>query len=171
MVQVTIFGGHDGQLRGDKWFYLTLFGSCDLLRPTIARQLLANRGNEGQAVAPERKPYFLTLFGGVDIKSPTLCAEFIDLKEMLGAGLLTMTDWERAVTGLGQEGSGVASFTIFGGFNETALPSENEEIESLASQRHLGNVSESAGQILQFGIGQGGSERRATIHRAIQTTV
>jgi len=171
MVQVTIFGGHDGQLRGDKLFYLTLFGGCDLIRPTIARQLLATRGSSGQALPPAKKPFFLTVFGGVDIKSPTLCAEFIDLQGMLAAGLLTMADWERAVAGLGQEGSGVASFTIFGGFDETALPSEDEEIESLASQQHLGNISESAGQVLQFGIGQSGSERRATIHRAMQTTV
>lgn len=171
MLQVTIFGGHDGQLRGDKLFYLTLFGGCDLIRPTIARQLLATRGSAGQPTAPARRPFFLTIFGGVDIKSPTLSAEFIDLKEMLGAGLLTMADWERAVAGLGQEESSVASFTIFGGFDETALPSENEEIESLAAQQHLGNISESAGKVLQFGIGQGGSERRATIHRAMQTTV
>lgn len=171
MIQVTIFGGHEGQLRYDKWFYLTLFGGCDLIRPTIARQLLARREGDRQAIAPAKKPFFLTLFGGVDIKSPTLAEEFIDLKEMLAGGLLTMGDWERAVANLGRDEWGVASFTMFGGFDETALPTEDEEIESLAAQRHLGNIPESAGQVLQFGIGQRGSERRATIHRAIQAGV
>ena len=71
---------------------------------------------------------------------------------------------------LGRIDAGVASFTMFGGLGEYELPSEDEEVDSLATQRHLGNITESAGQILQYGIGHGGAERRATIQRAVHAT-
>lgn len=170
MIHVTIFAGHDGRLQPDKRFYLTLFGGCDLVRPTVARQLLAQRGKEGQPPVADPRPFFLTLFGAVDIKSPTLAEEFLDLREMLNSGLLTMGDWDRSMARLGQTSAALGSLTIFAGFDECAVPSEEEEVESLAVQRHLGNISESAGQILQFGIGQHGSERIATLRRAVLAT-
>ena len=171
MFQVTIFGGHDGRLRYDKWFYLTLFGGVDLVRPTIAHQLIAKRqAQQDRIPIARRKPFFLTIFGAVDIKSPTLAAEFIDLKEMLRSEQLTLEEWDRAVANLGRLDPGVASFTLFGGFDECGLPSENEEVDSLATQRHLGNIPESAGQVLQYGIGHDGAERHVTLGRAIRAT-
>jgi hypothetical protein len=167
MIQVTIFGGHDGQLRYDKYVYITLFGGCEMVRPTIARQLVMARQPGGPDQPKRRKPFFLTIFGGSEIKSPTLAEEFIDLRELIATGMLQVGDWERALTDLARADTGVASFTLFGGFDERALPSEDEEVEGLALQRHLGNIPEPAGQILQFGIGQHGSERTATLRRAL----
>jgi len=199
MIQVTIFSGHEGRLRSDRFFYFTLFGGCDLVRPTIARQLMALRGREerdradgrgqhaGMGPSPgfrvanmelvgrhgERGhrrggPFFLTIFGGVDIKSPTLAEEFLDLREMISGGALTLEDWDRAMASLGSADIPIASFTLFGGFDECELPSESEEIDSLAIQRHLGNISESAGRVLQLGIGQRDARRSATVRRALQ---
>ena len=71
---------------------------------------------------------------------------------------------------LGQPSGSVASLTLFAGLDEHVVPSEDEEIESLATQQHLGNIPESAGQVLQYGIGQKGSERIATVKRAVQAT-
>ena len=102
MIQVTIFAGHDGRLRYDKWFYLTLFAGCDLVRPTVARQLLMRRHAEQEGHAAVRKPFFLTIFAGVGITSPTLAEEFIDLREMVHGGALNMDDWERAMADLGR---------------------------------------------------------------------
>ena len=167
MIQVTIFAGHEGRLRYDKWFYLTLFAGCDLVRPTVARQLLMRRHAEQEGRVAMRKPFFLTIFGGVDIKSPTLAEEFIDLREMVHGGALDMDDWERAMADLGRADAGIASFTIFGGFDECGLPRETEEIDSLAVQCHVGNISDSARQVLQLGIGQRDGERRAVVRRAI----
>ncbi len=167
MIKVTIFSGHSGRLRADQSFYLTLFGGFELVRPTIARQLLAQRQADRDHRSSGRRPFFLTIFGSGSIKSPTLTEEFIDLHEMLRSNLMTMEDWERAIADLDRFDIGVASFTIFGGFEESKLPSEAEEIDSLAVQRHLGNISESAGQVLQCCIGQHGAERRATVRRAI----
>ncbi|MGD2110081.1 MAG: hypothetical protein PVI86_11910 [Phycisphaerae bacterium] len=168
MIQVTIFGGHDGRLRFDKWFYLTLFGGCDLIRPTMARQLLMQRQaqKEGHQIQ-HRKPFFLTIFGGVDIKSPTLAEEFIDLREMVNSGLMTLDEWDRSLVLLEQADGGIASFTLFAGMSENELPSEDEEIDSLAVQCHLGNISDSASQALRYGIGQHGAERTATVRRAL----
>lgn len=166
MIQVTVFSGHDGQLRHDRLFYLTLFGGCDLVRSTVARQILARR-RERRDLAPVRRPFFLTIFGGVDIKAPTLAQEFLDLREMLHGGLLQREELDGWLAELHESEGSVGSFTLFGGFDECALPSENEEIDSLGVQRHLGNVSEEACRVLQLGIGQRDSERRATLRRAV----
>ena len=64
----------------------------------------------------------------------------------------------------------ISSFTLMGGFSECELPSEDEEVDSLALQRHLGHIPESAGQILQYGIGRRGAERFATLRRALAAT-
>jgi hypothetical protein len=170
MIHVTIFGGHEGHLQPDKRFYLTLFGGCELKRPTVARQLFARR-QTGRNPHAENKPFFLTLFGTAGTKAPTLAEEFIDLREMISSGMLAPADWERSLLELGHTGGAIASLTIFGGFDECELPSENEEVESLAVHRHLGNIPEAAGEVLQYGIGQQGAERTATVRRAIQTAV
>jgi len=170
MIQVTIFSGHSGLLRFDKSFYLTLFGGFELIRPTVARQLLTQRQAERGNRPVERRPFFLTIFGGGTIKSPTLAAEFIDLREMINGGLLNISDLERAMADLSNTGAVFASFTLFGGFDECKLPSENEEVDSLAVHHHLGNIDENATQVLQYGIGQAGSERTATLRRAILAT-
>lgn len=170
MIHVTMFAGHDGQLQPDKRFYLTMFGGCDLVRPTVARQLLHERQVAQSGRPPTHTPFFLTIFGGVDITYPTLAEEFLDLREMLNSRLLSMEDWDRSMAQLGRAGTSVASFTMFGGFGEFELPSENQEVDSLAVQQHLGNIPESAGSVLQYGIGQKGSERTATLRRAVLAT-
>ncbi len=167
MIHATIFGGHEARLQPERGFFLTLFGACQLSWPTVARQLLTQRQLERDHQPPGGKPFFLTIFGGAGIKSPTLTEEFIDLREMIRGGLLAMEDWERSMVQLGRTGGALASFTIFGAFDECELPSEDEEVDSLAIQRHLGSIPESAGQVLQYGIGQRGAERTATVRRAI----
>ncbi len=186
MIQATVFSGHDGRLRFEKSIYLTVFGGCELTCPTLARQILSGRRTvqaqetydgkplaskllESESRPKHRKPFFLTIFGSVDIKSPTLAAEFIDLREMLESGLLTLADWDRALVDLGRGDWSVASLTLFGGFDECKLPSEDEEIDSLALQRHLGTIPEGATEVLQHGIGQRDVERRSAIRRAVLT--
>ena len=170
MIQATIFSGRSGELRLDNSFYLTFFGGFELHRPTIARQILVRRQAAHEHRSTVQRPFFLTIFGGGTIKCPTLAAEFIDLKETIAGGLLDMSDWDRAMADLSRADAAFGSFTLFGGLDECKLPTEEEEIDSLAVQRHLGNISEDAGQVLQFGIGQSGSERNATLRRAIHAT-
>lgn len=169
MIQITIFAGHEGEMRYDKAIYFTVFGGCTLIKPTVARQIMIHR-QHGDAKPARRKPFFLTLFGGTEIKSPTLAAEFIDMREMINGGTLSMEDWDRTMSEAGRFQDSVGSLTLFGSFEESTLPTEAEEIDSLAIQCHLGNVHDSARRILQTGIGQGESERRAILRRAIQDT-
>lgn len=166
MLQVCILGAHDGIIRPEKKLCLTLLGGADFKRATVARQVLADRqrSNEGKERPVQ---LFITILGGVDIKVPTLAEEFLDLRQLLDSRSLTMDDWDRALADLGRSDVTIASFTLLGGFSECALPSEDEEIEGIAVQRHLGNISESAGDILKYGIGQRDSERRATLRRAV----
>jgi len=167
MIQFCIMSGYEGRIRPEPKIYVTFMGGCDLKRETVARQILAQRlhQREGKTQAPRQ--FFLTVMGRVEIKCPTLAEEFIDLREMINSGTLSMDDWDRAMADLGRTDVSIASFTLMGGFSENELPSENEEIESLAVQRHLGTISDSAGQVLQFGVGQRDAERRATLRQAI----
>jgi hypothetical protein len=167
MIHVTIFGGHGGRLQGDKRVFITLFGGTELFRPTIARQLLVQKQNQKDGHVTPRRPFMLTIFGGVEITYPTLAEEFLDLRELVSSNLLAMSDWDRSMALLSDPSGSVASFTMFGACEENNLPTEDAEVDSLASQHHLGNISSSAAQVLQFGIGQKGSERAAAVKRAL----
>ncbi len=167
MVQITIFAGHDGQLRSDKLFYFTLFAGCDLVRPTAARQAQDYSERRRANRPPPPRPFFLTIFAGVDIKSPTMAEEYLDLREMLSAGALTLDDWERAIGRVSSSEGSIGSLTLFGGMGENEIPSESEEIEALALHRHLGNISDEAGRVLQYGIGQHNAERYSIVRQAV----
>jgi len=188
MVKITIFGSYEGRLNLDNEFYFTLFGGCELVRPTIARQLVAKRQTERNTPKPagkradwcgdvmgsgltcnpnRRRPFFFTMFGSTEIKAPTLAEEFIDLREAISSGVLTMEDWSRSLADLSRPEGSIGSFTLFGGFEDDTTPSEDQEVDALAIQRHLGNVSEQASQALQLGIGQRESERRAVLGHAL----
>lgn len=167
MVQVTIFAQHEGQLRSDKLFYLTMFGTCELTVPTGAKLTLMRREQEKQHRHDRSKPFFLTLFGQTEIKLPTIAEEYLDLRQMIDGGLLTLEEWELSMAMTAAGDGSVSSFTMFAGFEEGSLPSENSEIDSLALHRHLGNISEASSQVLQYGIGQPEIERLATLRRAL----
>jgi len=167
MIQFCIMSGYEGRVRAERKLYVTLMGGCELKRATVARQILSQRLNEREGKTHPPRQFFLTIMGGVAIRCPTLAEEFIDLREMINSGALSMDDWDRAIADLGRSDVSIASFTFMGGFSENALPEEEEEIESLAVQRHLGTISDSAGQVLQFGVGQRDAERRATLRRAV----
>ena len=188
MIQVTIFSGREGPLRYDNTFYLTLFGACEMTKPTLARHLMIAQqrvqpepepvrgdawGTMAKAMRQEarnQKPFFLTVFGAVSIKNPTLAEELVDLQELIRSGELSLEEWDRAMLTLSHLGSSCSSFTLFAGFDESELPSEDEEVNSLAMQCHLGNISDSSREVLQAGIGLKESDRRAVLHRAVMAT-
>lgn len=167
MIQFCIMGGYEGLIRPERKFYFTLMGGAELRRPTVARQILAQRQNEARGLPKAPRQYFITIMGGVDIQCPTLAEEFIDLREMIQSRALSMADWDKAMADLTSTDVSIGSFTLMGGFAESVLPSEDKEIESLAVQRHLGNISDRATEVLQYGIGQQNAERRATLRRAV----
>jgi len=190
MIQITIFGGREGPYRYDNTFYLTLFGACELTKPTLARQYIIARQHETASPQGQHspsfwqklesfgttrprygiysaKPFFLTVFGAASIKNPTLAEELVDLQELIRSGELSLDEWDRAMLSLSNLESSCSSFTLFAAFDESELPSEDEEVNSLAMQCHLGNISESSREILQAGIGLKESDRRAVVHRAV----
>ncbi|MHC4696447.1 MAG: hypothetical protein ACYTFA_06880 [Planctomycetota bacterium] len=191
MIKVTIFGGHEGRLNFDTQFYFTMFGNCEVVRPTLARQLVALRQAERDAAPPadetfdysdgrmrfryrrplSGRPFFFTMFGATEIKSPTLAEEFVDLREAMDSKTLSTEDCERLIASVGLSEGSIGSFTLFAAFEEGAPPAEDKEVDSLAVQRHLGNVSEQAGRVLQLGIGQSEGERRAVLRQAITADV
>jgi hypothetical protein len=166
MFKITICGGHEGQFRQERKLYLTLCGACELVRPTLARQLVTDHGMRNDPSRRPARPFFITIMGATEIKYPTLAAEFIDLREMMRSGALSRDAWERGLAEISRQEGTVGSFTIMAGFDENTLPTEEEEIDSLAIQYHVGNIDDSARRILQSGIGRAGVERGAVIHRA-----
>ena len=167
MIQVCIMSGHEGRLGSEGKIYLTLMGACELRRPTFARQIV-NRRQQANG-APVSRQTFVTLMGATEILAPTLAEEFLELSELLGTGAMTMADWDRAVLETGRSDANFATFTLMGAFDECALPEEPDEIDALALHQHLGHISESACEVLRYGIGQRDAERRATLRRALGT--
>ena len=167
MLQWCMFGGYEGMIGPERRCYVTLFGGCELRRPTLARQLLASQ-RAGAGGAHFGKKVVITLFGSTEIKSPTLAEEFIDLREAARTNLLDLLKWDNYLVDLERwQNSAVVSFTMFGAFEESCLPSEDDEIEGLALQRHLGNIGDTSGRLLELGIGQSGAQRRSVIHQAV----
>lgn len=166
MVNFSIFGGHEGQLSPDKRVYVTIFGGCDLRRPTMVRQVLELRRRTLAAV--ERPScFFLTLFGGVHLKYPTLAEEYTELFDALRSGTLTLEEWDRAA---GQAAAGLAprvsSLTVFGGLGSEDLPDDDAELEALALQRHVGAIPPAVAEMLMLAIGHGGAQRISAVRFA-----
>lgn len=166
MFQVCIMSGLEGNLGSENKVYLTVLGGCELTCPTVARQIVAalTRTENGRRDRPRQ--VFVTILGATEIKAPTLAQEYLDLRDLIQAGTLSVDDWDRTVSEVGRADVELQSYTVMGGFSDCELPSESEEIESLAMQRHLGNIAPEAGQILECAVGQRGAERRATLRRA-----
>ncbi len=117
---------------------------------------------------PRRRHAAVTLFGSTEIKAPTLAEEFIDLQEAIRSGALAPDELYRFTAGLTDDDSGpLFSLTLFGAFEEVSLPDEDEEVDALALQQHLGNISDSAARVLQLGVGQSDAHRRAVVQQAI----
>lgn len=171
MLQVCIMGGHDGRLQPEKKVYLTLFGGVELARPTVARQILAYRTQQSDGSFKPSRHIFITICAGVEISAPTLAEEFIDLRELIQSGQLSLRDWEMCMADVAKFDSSITSFTLMGGFSETGLPSEKEEIDSLAVQQYLGTIPEQVIDILKFGVGQKSVDRRSTLRKALQISV
>lgn len=170
MLQFCIFGGYEGRLRPEKKVHVTVFGACELVRPTLARQILSAR-ETGLSRRPTPQITFVTIFGGTEIRCPTLAEEFVDLKELYQSGVLSNFDWDRLMSEVAaNDNDGFLTFTLFGGFEEAALPSEDVEAEALALHRHLGNISDEAGRVLQLGVGQQMTQRRSVLRQAISAS-
>ncbi len=169
MIQFCIMSGQESKIRPEAKVYVTLMGGMELKRDTLARQILSQRQRQRQGQIAPPKQFFLTIMGATEVTCPTLAEEFIDLQQLMRTGELTMADWDRAMTDLGRLDVSISSFTLMGGFSENELPSESAEIDSLALQRHLGNITADAGEVLKHGIGQRDAERHVVIRRALQT--
>jgi hypothetical protein len=169
MIQFCIMSGLEARIRPEPKIYVTLMGGCELKRETLARQILAQRQRKREGKEGPPRQFFLTIMGATEITCPTLAEEFLDLQQLIRTGELSVADWDRALADLGRLDVSIASFTLMGAFCECELPSETQEIDSLALQRHLGNISTDAGEVLQHGIGQRDAERYSVVRRALQT--
>lgn len=169
MIHFCIFGGHNGQLVADQAVYFTMFGGCELKQPTIAKRMIEIRRLQSAGLPTQRRNFFITIFGGTEITLPTLSEEFLDLQEAIRSGLLTLEQWNAAAAQMSNESVGYGSFTFMGGFESASLPKEEEEVDGLAINRHLGHISDSAGKTLELGIGRSGSSRSAVLRQALGT--
>jgi hypothetical protein len=168
MLQVSVFGSYEGRLRAEKKLYFTMFGGSDLMRPSLARRIERARRLRGGSQDRPHRCVVVTLFGATEIKSPTLAEEYLDLKAMMDAGLISLGGWDRDVSDVQAfEETTISGITLFGGFDEDSLPEEDTEVDALATHRHLGNISEAAGKILELGIGQTGGQRYAVLREAL----
>jgi hypothetical protein len=167
MIHFCICGGHDGDLSSEHRVCITVFGACELRLPTLAKRLLEQKHRRKEGL-PKRSHFFITLCGATELKSPTMAEEFIALQDAVDSGALTLAEYDDAIGRLnGDTGIECGSFTMMGAFSNDALPAENEEVDGLAINRHLGRITDEAGATLEMGVGQKGSQRSGVLRKAL----
>ncbi len=167
MFHFCIMGGRDGELTAGEKICVVIFGGAEFRLPTIAKQILENRHRAKNGL-PRRSHLFVTICGGTALKVPTLAEEFMAMREAVNSGALSLDDWDRSAVELAaDEGVRYESFTLMGGFSSSELPAENEEVDGLAINRHLGQIDAEAGAALELGVGQHGAQRSAIVRRAL----
>ena len=165
MFQWCMFGGYEGRWGPEAKIYFTMFGGCELRWPTIAKQMVDIRHSD-KFGGSSPTHVFVTMFAGTEVTTPTLAQEYLDLRSALHSGQLTLDDWDRAtiqIAGLRRSGS----FTLFGSFDGDSLPNEDDELEDLALNRHLGYLSNEVSELLMRAVGQRGPSRAAAVRQAV----
>ncbi|MFH1748824.1 MAG: hypothetical protein ABIG44_17460 [Planctomycetota bacterium] len=170
MIHLCLFGGQGGQIGDGRKVYMTLFGGCEVRRPTVARQLVEAQ-QHGQTNSTTTGPFFITFFGGTSVKAPTLAQEYLDLQDALRSGILTMDQWDRTIARVFGQFRPLGSLTLFGSFDGDELPSEDEELDDMALNRHLGQIPDDAVDLLMPAVGQRGATRTASVRQALASTL
>jgi hypothetical protein len=173
MVHFTMFGGHEGQLTPGRSVYINIFGGTELRRPAFAARISDTRRSGS---APSRWQHFLiNLFGAIEVKWPTLAEEYLSLLDALRGGAFSLDDWDRMA---GRSDSlalasaaHIGSLNLFGGIDGDALPTEDEELDSLSFQRHAGVIPPRALDQLVLAIGSRGAQRLAAVRQAVGLTL
>jgi hypothetical protein len=167
MAHFSMFGGNNGQLAPGRDFYITIFGGCDLKRPTAASHIVELRGQPAYA-RDRSQGIFCTLCGGTTLTYPTLAEEYLALRDALRSGTITLEDWDRSLARPGGVGPLRAmSLTLFGSFDGEVVPREEKELDDLSLQRHLGQIPEAAVQLLMLAVGQIGLQRLTAVRQAV----
>ena len=167
MASFCMFGSHGGQLGPAGGVHITIFGASELLRPPVARQII-DRREEVHKRRSRPMQVLVTLFGAAGVRWPTLAEEYLVLREALRSGDLTLDDWDRYIGGaIGTELPGIHPVTLCGTFNADGLPEDEEELDALAMQQHLGHLSEQTVAFLTMAVGQRGAQRLTAVRHAL----
>ena len=148
MIHFTVFGGTETELTANLRVCFTLFGGTDILRPTLARQILQSKRrsrseSHSGRFALRRRCLAVTVFGATSVQCPTLAEEFVDLKALLASETITRQEWDRAVSRLSEEESAAefVTLTIFAGFG-VEFPSKSDEIDRIEKHAEMGLVNQ-----------------------------
>ncbi len=186
MVHFTMFGGSDVRLGEDRKVIITMFGSTDVCKATLAKRLLYEKQRLEQHKEQQSTPrsilervfgrestpsrhrnhIALTLFGGTDIIAPPLVDEFLDMRELVSRKLILPEEWNALLVRLDQEegSDGISTFTLFGGLGESSR-SDAEEIQKNQSARQLGLINNDEERSLQAIVGKDARQIRTLIRQ------
>ncbi|QOJ14565.1 MAG: hypothetical protein HRU75_07895 [Planctomycetia bacterium] len=172
MLQFCFCGGYEGQLRPDRpRVYVTIFGACEVKLASMATLASAHE-RSGRPDGPRRGSYFITFCGGSEVKRITLAEEYCDLLQALRSGAISDPSWEALVTdAYSHSVQNIGSFTLFGGFDISELPTENEELDRLALSHSLGQIADTPRKILMLAIGQDGVQRASSVCQAVSVAL
>lgn len=171
MPHFCVFGGAEVQLEPEPTHCVTLCGGMELRRPPLA-VLIGTRQQRTSNGVPRPVRWVVTLFGSTDVTWPTLADEYLALKNAVAAGTVTLAEWDRFMAAPSNLGLlGIRTLTMFGGLSAEGIPTEEEEIDALSLQRHFGQVSQRAAEILMLAVGQRGATRLSAVRRAAAATM
>ncbi len=170
MIHFAVFSGHSGQLTRGGAVYISIFGGATLARPPVAGTLARARREDAEA-GSDSSYFFFVLFGSATVRWPTLAEEYVALLDALRSGVLSLEDWDRLVGASDCTGSlRLSSFSLFGGVEGDAVPTEDQELDEISLQQHAGAIPDAALQRLMIGIGQKGASRLASVRQAVAAT-
>ena len=163
MFHVTLFGGTQGDLPLSNFISLTLFGSTELRRPTLARRILHLRASRNRTPPSTWARLFeldrnilVTLFGGTEIHAPTLMEEYSELRGILASKTVSPDEAKRLIEEL-TSGSGIrdlyTALTLFGSC-EVERPEPKEEKTALESAVRSGILKDPEYRELDAAVGQ-----------------
>lgn len=172
MVRICMFGGQGGTLTYSRYkVYITIFGGCEIKRGSIASQVVSMRSRSAFG-GPPRVAFFVTLFGGTEIQWPTLVEEYLELMDVLRTGAIDLEEWSRVAAQIvSDEQFNIGTLTLFGSCDTSAAVGEDEELDRLALASQLGQIPETAREILMTGVGQHGSARINAVRQAAAATL
>jgi hypothetical protein len=178
MFHFTVFGGTEASLPLSNCISFTFFGGTELRRPTLARRL--QRLKESR----DRPPTFfervfevdrnivVTLFGATEIVAPSLLEEYLDLQNLLKAGVITADEGRKLLLAIAQRGEGrdlYTALTLFGACT-VKHPAPDEERRALDGGVGAGLLSERERHELQAVVGRPEAEAIERLARLVFTS-
>lgn len=149
MFHFTMFGGTEGEMPAAGLTALTVFGSSELTRPTLAQRMMRLRTappshSRWRRLLGFERNMVVTVFGATVVRAPTLIEEFAALRALLDSGSIDAAecrDLLQRLASMQPPEDFFTSFTLFAATTQQR-PTEKQERKALQNARASGMLTD-----------------------------